>query len=180
MRCKLLLLILFIGVFTAHAQDTGDLLGRINNLRSQHGLPGYSLNGGATVTGGQCTLADGAERMAAIPDAVKRCALSIETFHKAPLVHDDIEDDDQFRYGDETLHRRYGIPTAINVGPEVVIGSLSAFQMTSPVSASKAATEASGPPTCTTTRLPSTSGELLSPCQSGSMYQSGYRGHSCV
>ena len=35
-----------------------------------------------------------------LPDAVKRAAMSIETFHKASLVHDDIEDDDQFRYGD--------------------------------------------------------------------------------
>ncbi len=45
-----------------------------------------------------------------------RTALAIETFHKASLVHDDIEDDDIYRYGTETLHRQYGIPTAINVG----------------------------------------------------------------
>src|SRR5205823_4462023 len=48
-------------------------------------------------------------------DAVRRAALAIETFHKASLVHDDIEDDDTFRYGQETLHRRFGISTAINV-----------------------------------------------------------------
>ncbi len=53
-------------------------------------------------------------------DAVKRCALSIETFHKASLVHDDIEDDDEFRYGAETLHRKYGTPTAINVGDYLI------------------------------------------------------------
>jgi len=51
-----------------------------------------------------------------LPDAVKRAALSIEAFHKASLVHDDIEDDDTFRYGHETLHRQYGVGTAINVG----------------------------------------------------------------
>ena len=34
-----------------------------------------------------------------LPDGVKRTALAIETFHKASLVHDDIEDDDTFRYG---------------------------------------------------------------------------------
>ena len=55
-----------------------------------------------------------------VPDAVKRCALSIETFHKASLVHDDIEDDDEFRYGDPTLHRQFGIPTAINVGDYLI------------------------------------------------------------
>jgi geranylgeranyl pyrophosphate synthase len=51
-----------------------------------------------------------------LPDAVKRTALAIEAFHKASLVHDDIEDDDTFRYGRETLHRQHGVAAAINVG----------------------------------------------------------------
>ena len=38
-------------------------------------------------------------RAATCPIAVKRTALAIEAFHKASLVHDDIEDDDTFRYG---------------------------------------------------------------------------------
>jgi geranylgeranyl pyrophosphate synthase len=46
--------------------------------------------------------------------------MSIETFHKASLVHDDIEDDDAYRYGDPTLHRKYGAPTAINVGDYLI------------------------------------------------------------
>jgi geranylgeranyl pyrophosphate synthase len=56
----------------------------------------------------------------ALPDAVRRTALAIETFHKASLVHDDIEDDDTFRYGRETLHRQYGVGTAINVGDYLI------------------------------------------------------------
>jgi geranylgeranyl pyrophosphate synthase len=55
-----------------------------------------------------------------LPNAVKRTALAIETFHKASLVHDDIEDDDNFRYGRETLHRRHGVSTAINVGDYLI------------------------------------------------------------
>ncbi|HLZ10564.1 MAG TPA: polyprenyl synthetase family protein, partial [Chloroflexota bacterium] len=55
-----------------------------------------------------------------LPDGVKRAALAIETFHKASLVHDDIEDDDTFRYGRETLHRTYGVGTAINVGDYLI------------------------------------------------------------
>jgi geranylgeranyl pyrophosphate synthase len=51
-----------------------------------------------------------------LPDPVRRVALTIEAFHKASLVHDDIEDDDTFRYGRETLHRRHGVATAINIG----------------------------------------------------------------
>jgi len=50
------------------------------------------------------------------PDGVRRTALAIEAFHKASLVHDDIEDDDTFRYGRTTLHRQYGVGTAINIG----------------------------------------------------------------
>lgn len=55
-----------------------------------------------------------------LPDSVKRAALAIEAFHKASLVHDDIEDDDTFRYGRETLHRQYGVGTAINVGDYLI------------------------------------------------------------
>jgi len=65
------------------------------------------------LTGGGATLADGPVEL---PDSVRRVALSIEAFHKASLVHDDIEDDDSHRYGKETLHRRYNVGVAINVG----------------------------------------------------------------
>ncbi|MBO0722268.1 MAG: polyprenyl synthetase family protein, partial [Blastocatellia bacterium] len=51
-----------------------------------------------------------------IPDSVRRVALAMEAFHKASLAHDDIEDDDEYRYGQRTLHRRYGVSTAINTG----------------------------------------------------------------
>src|SRR5262249_3298299 len=60
--------------------------------------------------GGVGTLAAESVRL---PDSVRRTALAIEAFHKASLVHDDIEDDDTFRYGRETLHRQYGVGTAI-------------------------------------------------------------------
>jgi geranylgeranyl pyrophosphate synthase len=50
------------------------------------------------------------------PDSVRRVAIAMEAFHKASLVHDDVEDDDEYRYGHQTLHRRYGVSTAINVG----------------------------------------------------------------
>ncbi|HZL86755.1 MAG TPA: polyprenyl synthetase family protein [Pirellulaceae bacterium] len=72
------------------------------------------------LTGGKGTEASGAEHVAAYSDAVRRAAMSIETFHKASLVHDDIEDDDAFRYGEDTIHKRFGIPTAINVGDYLI------------------------------------------------------------
>jgi geranylgeranyl diphosphate synthase, type II len=49
-------------------------------------------------------------------DLTGRLAVIIECFHKASLIHDDIEDRDDFRYETETLHRKEGIPVAINVG----------------------------------------------------------------
>ena len=70
--------------------------------------------------GGAGTGADGAAVVDQFPDWVKRAAMSIETFHKASLVHDDIEDDDPYRYGSVAMHRAYGIPTAINVGDYLI------------------------------------------------------------
>lgn len=86
----------------------------------KHSRPFITLAVYDSLRGGESTLADGAEKAAAIPDCVKRAALSIETFHKASLVHDDIEDDDAFRYGAETVHRKFGTPTAINVGDYLI------------------------------------------------------------
>jgi geranylgeranyl pyrophosphate synthase len=67
--------------------------------------------------GAPATLADSGWEL---PDEVKRAAVAIESFHKASLVHDDIEDDDAFRYGQETLHRVHGVGTAINVGDYLI------------------------------------------------------------
>jgi hypothetical protein len=51
-----------------------------------------------------------------LPDTLKRAAVAVECFHKASLVHDDIEDDDDRRYGRESLHVSHGVPVALNVG----------------------------------------------------------------
>ncbi len=56
------------------------------------------------------------EGQGTIPDGLKRLAIAVECFHKASLVHDDIEDDDALRYGEPSLHAEYGMPVALNVG----------------------------------------------------------------
>jgi len=86
----------------------------------KHSRPFITLSVFDALTEGRGTLADGAEFLSELPDHVRRTALSIETFHKASLVHDDIEDNDKFRYGDETVHQRHGTPTAINVGDYLI------------------------------------------------------------
>jgi len=46
----------------------------------------------------------------------RRLCVAVECFHKASLVHDDIEDGDDRRYGEPTVHARHGVPIALNVG----------------------------------------------------------------
>lgn len=47
-------------------------------------------------------------------------AMVIECFHKASLLHDDIQDDAEVRYDKPTLHKTDGIPVAINIGDYLV------------------------------------------------------------
>jgi geranylgeranyl diphosphate synthase type II len=58
---------------------------------------------------------------AGIPADLKKAAVAVEAFHKASLIHDDIEDDDAIRYGEKTLHVEHGVPVALNVG-DLLIG----------------------------------------------------------
>ncbi len=56
-----------------------------------------------------------------ITDDVRKLALAVECFHKASLIHDDIEDNDAERYGQPTLHAEQGIAAALNMG-DLLIG----------------------------------------------------------
>jgi geranylgeranyl pyrophosphate synthase len=53
---------------------------------------------------------------AALPQSLRKLMVAVECFHKASLIHDDIEDDDEIRYGEKTLHEQYGVPVALNTG----------------------------------------------------------------
>lgn len=48
--------------------------------------------------------------------AVLPTAAALELLHNALLVHDDIEDESLERRGQPTLHVRYGVPIAVNIG----------------------------------------------------------------
>ena len=56
-----------------------------------------------------------------LPADLQKIAVAVECFHKASLIHDDIEDNDSTRYGEKTLHEEYGIALALNVG-DLLIG----------------------------------------------------------
>jgi geranylgeranyl pyrophosphate synthase len=51
-----------------------------------------------------------------VNDDLRALAVAVECFHKASLVHDDIEDNDATRYGERTLHEEHGVAVALNVG----------------------------------------------------------------
>jgi geranylgeranyl pyrophosphate synthase len=83
----------------------------------KYSRPFITLAAYDALTGAHCTQSDGAaQAVRRINDVVRHAAVSIESFHKASLVHDDIQDGDEFRYGKPTLHVEHGVPTAINVG----------------------------------------------------------------
>lgn len=46
-------------------------------------------------------------------DAIRRIAIALECIHKASLIYDDIQDDDDQRYGDATVHTIHGVPLAM-------------------------------------------------------------------
>ncbi len=55
------------------------------------------------------------------PEGLRKVALAVECFHKASLIHDDIEDDDAERYGRQAVHAEHGVPVALNAG-DLLIG----------------------------------------------------------
>jgi len=55
-----------------------------------------------------------------IPAKLRKIATAVECFHKASLIHDDIEDQEETRDGKKTVHEEYGIPLAINAGDYLV------------------------------------------------------------
>ena len=69
-----------------------------------------------TVCAHTALASDGRDEAPPIPRDLKKLAVAVECFHKASLVHDDIEDGDDLRYGERTLHAEYGAPVALNVG----------------------------------------------------------------
>jgi geranylgeranyl pyrophosphate synthase len=71
-----------------------------------------------TVAAYQALRTDGRTQL---PDDLRKVAVAVECFHKASLIHDDIEDGDAQRYGEKTLHEEHGVAVALNVG-DLLIG----------------------------------------------------------
>ena len=57
-------------------------------------------------------------------EAVLPTAATLELYHNAFLIHDDIEDESWWRRGKPTMHIDHGIPVAVNVGDAMLSLSL--------------------------------------------------------
>ncbi|MGC1272399.1 MAG: polyprenyl synthetase family protein [Planctomycetaceae bacterium] len=114
-------------VRTKTPQTAASPLGRTEQIAYdwlQHGgkrfRPFITLAAYDAMTGGTATAGGANGDDATVSEGVGRVAMAIEAFHKASLIHDDIEDGDLYRYGRETLHRSHGIGSAINVGDHLI------------------------------------------------------------
>ena len=76
--------------------------------------PFITLAAHDAATGGKALTAKEGE--IEVPLAVSRAACAIEAFHKASLIHDDIQDGDEHRYGRPAPHVTHGVGRAINFG----------------------------------------------------------------
>ena len=57
-------------------------------------------------------------------EAILPTAATLELYHNAFLIHDDIEDESWWRRGKPTLHIDHGVPIAVNVGDAMLSLSL--------------------------------------------------------
>lgn len=86
----------------------------------KYSRPFITLAAYDAMTGGQATTSAGPRIVEQFSKGVQCAAMSIECFHKASLVHDDIEDNDSYRYGMPAMHQQFGLSTAINVGDYMI------------------------------------------------------------
>ncbi|MBW8331376.1 MAG: polyprenyl synthetase family protein [Prolixibacteraceae bacterium] len=91
------------------------MIGSVNDQTTQLAIQSM-LTGGQRIRPLLTALAYKAYAPEVSEDLFAALSVVVECFHKASLIHDDIEDNDDFRYDTETIHKQNGIPVAINTG----------------------------------------------------------------
>lgn len=74
------------------------------------------LNGGQRIRPLLTALAYSAYSPKVSEELLSELSVIVECFHKASLIHDDVEDQDDYRYDTETIHKLNGTAVAINTG----------------------------------------------------------------
>jgi geranylgeranyl diphosphate synthase type II len=82
----------------------------------------YPNRAGKGLRPGLCMATCGA--FGGAPESVLRCAVALELFHNAFLVHDDVEDGSESRRGLPTLAAEHGVGIAVNVGDAMNVLSI--------------------------------------------------------
>ena len=125
------------------ADSLGAIMGRTGDDETARIARGYLQKGGKRWRPylAACTyMALETDRKAGEPELteeVKKACVAIECFHKASLIHDDIEDGDEQRYDSPTLHTEVGVAVALNIGDFLVgegyrlLGELGNVQLSS-------------------------------------------------
>jgi geranylgeranyl diphosphate synthase type II len=85
----------------------------------------YPLRGGKAIRPALCIAT--CRALGGSAESVLRSAAAIELYHNAFLVHDDVEDESELRRSEPTLHRKYGVPIAVNVGDGMLALSMSSL-----------------------------------------------------
>jgi geranylgeranyl diphosphate synthase type II len=85
-------------------------------------LPSYPNRGGKGFRPGLCLAT--CKAFGGNINRAMHTAASLELFHNAFLVHDDVEDDSDFRRGLPTLNAEHGVGIAVNVGDAMNVFSL--------------------------------------------------------
>ena len=98
----------FILDFLPQKSDVKEIQTFYDMMRDYPSRPGKGLRSSLCIL--TCETFGG-EREKAI-----RTAAALEVFQNWILIHDDIEDSSEMRRGEPVLHRKYGIPIAINIG----------------------------------------------------------------
>jgi len=87
-----------------HRPQTADSQSAVDE---QHPCPSVPISGSPTLHTPQSTL------HTPLPSPVHNVAIAIECIHKASLIYDDIQDRDEKRYGESTVHEKHGVPVAL-------------------------------------------------------------------
>jgi geranylgeranyl diphosphate synthase type II len=85
----------------------------------------YPLRGGKAMRPALCIAT--CRSLGGSIESVLRSAAAIELYHNAFLVHDDVEDRSELRRAEPTLHRKHGIPIAVNVGDGMLALSMASL-----------------------------------------------------
>lgn len=94
------------------------------NLPKKHKIPevtqlyemmlDYPMRSGKGLRSAQCLLI--CEALGGDPEKALNTAATLDLLQNWVLIHDDIEDGSELRRGEPCLHKKYGVPLAINVG----------------------------------------------------------------